>query len=109
MSSQVMSALGASRARNRHEELDAEPTCHHHRLTLRCYECAPPVSPATLTDEKPGEAAIRQQLAQEYLVLKAVLPQLDDRFTSLANRAREAGLPILARQCAAIAGKLGDL
>jgi hypothetical protein len=78
--------------------------CTHHRLTERCFECER-ATPA----EKPWEVALRKQLTQEYLVLRAVLPQLDERFTSLANRAREAGLTEISRSAAAIAGKLGDL
>lgn len=84
--------------------------CTHHRLTAQCFECEPLSTPAhEVAAEEPWTVALRQQLAQEYLVLRAVLPQLDERFTSLANRAREAGLVKIARSAAATAGKLGGL
>jgi hypothetical protein len=57
----------------------------------------------------PWGEALRQQLAHEYLVLKAVLSQLDQRFTSLANRAPEVGLTEIARSAARIGGQLGEM
>jgi hypothetical protein len=59
--------------------------------------------------EQPWVLALREQLTNEYLVLKAVLPQLDERFTSLANRAREAGLTEIARSAAHIGGQLSEI
>jgi hypothetical protein len=59
--------------------------------------------------EQPWVLALREQLTNEYLVLKAVLPQLDERFTSLANRAREAGLIEIARSAARLGGQLSEM
>jgi hypothetical protein len=57
----------------------------------------------------PWVVAHREQLTNEYLVLKAVLRQLDERFTSLANRAREAGLVEITRSAASLGGQLGEM